>query len=87
MSPPGHDFDREAWRQKQPKSGEEAALDGGKIIRQNRQVPGRDGGWSQIEIHQDKDGNTIKVIHRAWTGGQDPRVDKPDHEHVKYEKR
>ena len=86
-NPPGPGFDREAWKQKQPKAGEEKTPDGGTIIRQNRQEPGNDGGWSQMEIQKDKDGNTIKVVHRSWTGKQDPRVDKPDHEHVKYEKK
>jgi hypothetical protein len=82
----GGSFNLLEWLKKKPFEGTVYNSDGTVTVYEVRKMPGFDGGWSRVTKIKDADGNTIKVIHEAWSGTSDPRFQPPDHSHVKFEK-
>ena len=80
----GSQFDMEAWEAKKPFEGTVRNADGTTTEYEVRKSPGDDGGWSRIVRRKDADGNRVEVIHEAWDGSSNPRIDPPDHSDIKF---
>jgi RHS repeat-associated protein len=69
----------DSWESKKPFEGTVKNSDGTTTEYKVRKTAGSDGGWSRVIVTRDSNGKVISVVHEAWNGTSDPRVDPPYH--------